>query len=363
MPLDFYPLLLNSASPWATTKEELQALFRCPFTGAVTTRTTLLSGWTEDPSTHNCIYFDARSGTTMDERSPNANSTLNGRGYSPIPLGEYLTMIEEIVSESRGPRNPQVLQPGDDGGPDVGKLSLAGTAFHAMQRPATASQLNPQLGGQDRAVVGEKKEKPFIISVTGTADEVVECYELICQAVARTNMSLYMEINLSCPNISNRPPPAYSGLALQEYLFAIHRASMTRRESTIKVPIGLKLSPFTYDDQFTTFIDALFATTGGGLNSPITFITATNTLGKCLILKEGDDVATVETSYIPALITPSRSGIGGVSGSALHPLALGNIRTLRDMLDNHNELKTIDIIGAGGVSDYPSYGRMKSVGP
>lgn len=362
MPLDFYPLLLNSASPWATTKDELQALFRCLFTGAVTTRTTLLSGWTEDPSNHDCIYFDARANTRMDERSPNANSTLNGLGYSPIPLGEYLSMIEEIISESRTPTNEQVPRASDDGSLDMGKLRLADLGPNASQRLTTGSQDISQRAGEDRRVLGEKKDKPFIISVTGTADEVVECYKLIWEAVARTHMSCYMEINLSCPNISNRPPPAYSRLALQEYLFAIHRASMTRRDSTIKVPIGLKLSRFTYDEQFTTFIDALLATTSGGLDSPITFITATNTLGKCLVLKEADDVTIAETSYIPAMITPAGSGIGGVGGSALHPLALGNVRTLREMLDKHDSLKNIDIIGTGGVSDYPSYGRMKSVG-
>jgi hypothetical protein len=34
-PLKIDPPLLNSASPWATTLEDIQALYECPFTGAV----------------------------------------------------------------------------------------------------------------------------------------------------------------------------------------------------------------------------------------------------------------------------------------------------------------------------------------
>jgi hypothetical protein len=39
------PPLLNSACPWATTFEDIRDLYECPFTGAVTTRTSLVSNF------------------------------------------------------------------------------------------------------------------------------------------------------------------------------------------------------------------------------------------------------------------------------------------------------------------------------
>lgn len=50
------------------------------------------------------------------------------------------------------------------------------------------------------------------------------------------------------------------------------------------------------------------------------------------------------------------------AGSAIHPLALGNVATIRRMLDKHRLLQPIDIIGVGGVSDSASYERMRAVG-
>lgn len=44
--------VFNSACPWASSAEDLAALYVCPHTAAVTTRTTTLKGFAEDPSVH-----------------------------------------------------------------------------------------------------------------------------------------------------------------------------------------------------------------------------------------------------------------------------------------------------------------------
>lgn len=49
-------------------------------------------------------------------------------------------------------------------------------------------------------------------------------------------------------------------------------------------------------------------------------------------------------------------------GVALHPLALGNVLTIRRMLNEHVHLKEIAIIGVGGVSDSAGFERMLAVG-
>jgi dihydroorotate dehydrogenase (fumarate) len=173
--------------------------------------------------------------------------------------------------------------------------------------------------------------------------EVAECYTRVAALAARISAPLAVEANLSCPNIANKPPPAYSGSALKEYLVALEKIPRT-------VPLGFKTPPYTYAGQFKTLIDTLC----GSGTSPIDFITATNTLGSCLVLESQKGQ--------PLLPSAAGTGIGGLAGEPLHPLALGNVATLRQLLDEHPELRHIDIIGVGGVSDAAGLARMQAVG-
>lgn len=308
MPLPLIePPLLNSSNPWATSAEDLQRLFDCEHTGAVTTRTSLLNGFDHDDRVHQHTFFSPLDHTVkprdvVDGIVPAPyGSSLNTLGYSPILLSTYLAMIAKVVADSSLPKN-------------------------------------------------RRSSKPFIISVTGSAEAVKECYEKIQQAQATMSNPLCMEINLSCPNIPDKPPPAYSGESLVEYLKIL--SSVETAEGRRKVAIGIKTPPYTYHDQFKTLIDALLAASKPGC--PVDFITATNTLGSCLVL--------ADTSGSPALNSASGAGIGGMAGAALHPLALGNIKTIRSILDEHEQLKHVEIIGVGGVGDHDGFHRMRSVG-
>lgn len=169
-----------------------------------------------------------------------------------------------------------------------------------------------------------------------------------------------MEINLSCPNIPGSPPPAYDGEALAEYISAIGNAKqmpsfLQEGKNGGGLHVGIKTPPYTHAAQFEMLIRCLEDSTKLDGGCPISFITATNTLGNCLVLDEG---------MKPALGSVSGSGIGGMAGDALHPLALGNVKTLREMLDASpcEELHQIAIIGVGGVKDGKGFERMRSVG-
>ena len=304
MPLPLInPPLLNSANPWCSSKEQLQELYDCPHTGAITTRTSLLQGFPHDSQVHQHTFFDPHSHAAAPQPPPDgdapasSSSSLNTLGYSPIPLDDYLIYIRDIISSSPGPR------------------------------------------------------KPFVVSVTGSPDDVKECYSRIKAAHASMppGTQLCMEVNLSCPNIPGKPPPAYSGPALAEYL------DLLANERSVAVPIGIKTPPYTYHDQFATLINTLSAASAASPDSPspIDFLTATNTLGSCVVLGEEGQ---------PALSSASGQGIGGLAGASLHPLALGNVKTLRDMLDAVPALQSIDVIGVGGVGDSAGFKRMQSVG-
>ncbi|KAF1356809.1 hypothetical protein BDV97DRAFT_374453 [Delphinella strobiligena] len=296
------PPLINSANPWCSSQEDLQNLYECPSTGAVTTRTSVLKGFNHDPAVNQHTFFDPQNHAVAPQGSSDytiedsKRGSLNTLGYSPIPLAGYLDFISAITSKS-----------------GVGS-----------------------------------KEKPFIISVTGSPAEILECYKMITAHQRELGKTLCMEINLSCPNIPLKPPPAYSGSALLEYL------EILQSHPEHAVPIGIKTSPYTYHNQFATLVDTLLSASKLGCGCcPIDFITATNTLGSCLLLDSCGDAA---------LASASGEGIGGLAGAPLHPLALGNVKTIRIMLDKHDVLRSIDIIGVGGVGDSAGFERMKSVG-
>lgn len=265
------PPLLNSSNPWATTLEDLQALFDCPHTGAITTRTSLLNGFEHDDKIHQSTFFNPSTHSPKPENVSDGHvdsaysASLNTLGYSPIMLSTYLAMVLKIVESS----------------------SLSG----------------------DR-----RGSKVIIISVTGSAEAVCECYERIQQVQDGIANPLCMEINLSCPNIPEKPPPAYSGESLAEYLRLLAKVSpKSLGHVTKRVAIGIKTPPYTYHDQFKTLVDALSVARVDGGRCPVDFITATNTLGSSLVLQDG----------MPAINSASGAGIGGMAGAPLHPLALG----------------------------------------
>ncbi|EMD61494.1 hypothetical protein COCSADRAFT_162941 [Bipolaris sorokiniana ND90Pr] len=346
-PLDIDPPLLNSANPWCTTLSQLQDLYTNPHTGAITTRTSLPSstnkGFPHDPSIHQFTFFtpDTLSSSTPNtDLSDDASTTgsLNTLGYSPIPLSEYISYVQ-IISNT-----------------------------HCTSVPLHSRTTH----------------KPIIISVTGTADQVVQCYRQIrtCQRTVR--MQLAMEINLSCPNIPEKPPPAYSRGELAEYLRGLGREMSLQQQSKengqgdgeggneAEVAIGIKTPPYTYHDQFQSLIDALLDCSEKG-SCPVGFITAVNTLGSSLLVAPSCFSATTSstattispsttTSFHPTLASANGTGIGGLAGTPLHPLALGNVYTITQMLAQHEVLRGVQVIGVGGVADKEGYRRMRGVG-
>ena len=279
-------------------------MYNCPHTGAITTRTALANGFDHDDATHQYCFFEpknhTRRGHSIEAHPPRLQGTtaldpissLNTLGYSPFSVNEYLKIIEDLL------------------------LSL-----QLVDRPT----------------------KPIIISVAGSPAEVLDH----CRSISHLKLDLkhnqgisarlLMEINLSCPNIAGKPPPAYSRVELLKYLIPLVVADPGGWGS---VEVGLKTPPYTYQTQFDELISALVESTKG--RCPISFITATNTLGSSLVLSD---------SLTPALSSSTGTGIGGLAGSALHPLALGNVAKIRRMLDANESLQRIEIIGLGGVSD------------
>jgi dihydroorotate dehydrogenase (fumarate) len=326
-PFAISPPLINSSNPWATTYEDLKELYDCPHTGAVTIRTSLWKSFNQHPSTHQYTFFSSSKGqatakidTTLAEGRSEVldgdTSSLNTLGYSPISFEEYISILVQM-------------------------------------------SYNSEL----------KSSKPFIVSVTGSEAEVGRCASHLLEVLNEPdkmypsptrerlgNLNMMMEINLSCPNIPDKPPPAYDGKSLSEYISAVGQAKReVPHDYTFGLHVGIKTPPYTYHDQFATLISSLENSTSLPGGCPISFITATNTLGSCLVLNPSNN---------PALGSVNGTGIGGMAGDALHPIALGNVATIRKMLDSSSQpsIQQIVIIGIGGVRDSAGYRRMRGVG-
>ncbi|KAM0457709.1 hypothetical protein ACHAPV_006604 [Trichoderma viride] len=314
--LSFHPPLLNTASPWATTESHLRDLLLCPSTGAVTTRTSLIDGFPHTADHHRYAFFDPATGKPCpgtfsgppedSESNVKADAaaadlplaTLNTLGYSPLPLSQYLSIISSLAS----------------------------------------------------AVTPSTLPKTIIISVTGSPAEISTCHNLIQTFSTSTScpFPLAMEINLSCPNIPNLPPPAYSSTSLTSYFDAL--------PSNTSIPIGIKIPPYTHAGQFDTLVSSLLGVASTTIPaSKLSFLTATNTLGSCILL----DSLKTSGGYHEAL---PGEGIGGLAGPPLHPLALGNVATLRRRFDQDPRLAHLEIIGVGGVYNGEGYKRMRHVG-
>ncbi|HHW7578754.1 TPA: dihydroorotate dehydrogenase [Mannheimia haemolytica] len=301
--LTFSPPLLNAPCPWCSELENLRELYACEYTGAVTTRTSMPQPYPHDWAKNQYVLFDSNAQKTASVNTQDATSlqtaSLNTIGLSPNNLDTTIGFVRTISNELTAPSS-----------------------------------------------------KPFIISVFGSPEEVGECYEKIVAFQTEVKMPLAMEINISCPNIPGKVSPAYSAEELLPYLNALQTTLEKLNQGENALPIGIKIPPFTYQNQYDELVKGLLQAVENGENLPIAFITSTNTLGSSLLLNAGKAVLNSEVG----------TGVGGMAGTAIHALSLGNVYTIRQMLDQEPKLKHLQIIGVGGVNDKAGFERMKSVG-
>ena len=156
----------------------------------------------------------------------------------------------------------------------------------------------------------------------------VEEYSLAATALARAGTRvLAVEVNLSCPNLEGR-----SGIIAHDPGMSARAVSAVA--SVSPVPVWAKLSPNT--DRIVEVADAV-VTAGASA------VTLVNT-----VLGMGVD---------PGSGTPILgNGGGGLSGRAIHPVAVRAVHDVR------TALPTVDIVGVGGVSTGADAVEMLRVG-
>ncbi|KAG9223293.1 hypothetical protein CCMSSC00406_0000018 [Pleurotus cornucopiae] len=308
--IEVEPAIINSSCAWSSDRDQLQALYDCTYTGAVTTRTATIGGFDEN-DTHQVAFVNDEAHLT----------TINSYGYSPHPLSTYLGVITDILSSEKTSLAPERLT-----------------------------------------------SKPFIISITASDAPTLRKMVASIQSTLRYTPDdtaspwahrIAIELNTSCPNISGAPPPAYTPSAPPLVdLLAVLKEEFKKDTS---LTIGLKLPPYVYQSQFHDILKVIaglsFVVDGATVN-PIAFFTCTNTLGNALLFTS--QTATPSSGSKYALPVP----LGGLAGHSLHPLALGNVHTFSTLLQSaaFSDLKDIVIIGVGGVTDISGVQRMRAAG-
>lgn len=259
--------------------------------------------------------------------SRSSASTLNSYGYSPHPLKSYTSWVFTILTE------------------------------HALS--------------------GKHTTKPVIISITASdGDTLRQMVDIVQELRARLktvnlpsngessqrdlSTLVALEINTSCPNIKGTPPLSYNFSLLRPLLDVLKTAHVLDPELTI----GLKLPPYVHAGSFHDVINTVASYTytssvTGTPTNPIAFLTCTNTLGSSLFV--ADDVAggdaLGEDFALPTVL-------GGLGGEALHALALGNVYSFTHLLAKQSDpaLKSVVVIGVGGVVTREAVDRMKKAG-
>ena len=225
----------------------------------------------------------------------------------------------------------------------------------------------------------EQSIKPFIISITSSSPiSLASMLDAIQELRSKfrdtegTTSRIGIELNTSCPNIKGSPPPAYNLSGLVPILDVL--AEYFWKDPTLT--IGLKLPPYLYSTQFDDLVQCVAAYSRPDPSddsrriNPFAFLTSTNTLGQTLFFSEqaaplpGQSVVVVADSDFAPAAFALPTGLGGMAGEALHPLALGNVYTLRRLLDAHADtsLRDISIIGVGGVTTREAHVRMRKAG-
>lgn len=167
--------------------------------------------------------------------------------------------------------------------------------------------------------VAERAGKPLIISVAGFSP--AEYGNLA--AVADRNGADLIELNLGCPNVWQEGGQKQIASFDLEMVKAIWDEVVKRVDT--QATVGVKLSPFSNPADLAELAELLEAMS-------VDFVTTSNTFPNGIAF-DGNGKSVIGVGY------------GGLSGAALKPIALGQVKQLRDLLP-----AVIDIVGVGGIS-------------
>jgi dihydroorotate dehydrogenase (fumarate) len=128
-----------------------------------------------------------------------------------------------------------------------------------------------------------------------------------------------VELNLSCPNVPNKPQTGYDFEQVRRVLDTIFEFNA--------IPLGVKLPPYFDFVHFQEVADILN-------KYPLAFVTCINSIGNGLVIDAESETVVIKP----------KGGFGGLGGDIVKPTALANVRMFRQLLNTD-----IQLVGCGGV--------------
>jgi len=171
--------------------------------------------------------------------------------------------------------------------------------------------------GKYAKILKEKYGKPIVGSIAGLTEEDNYTIAKYFEGIPEIDI---IEFNPSCPNKIGKPIVGYDPEAVDRLL--------TGLEEIISKPFGIKLPAYYDFNRYQAIADVLNS------HKKLNYISTINSVANGLVI----DAEKEET-----LIRP-KEGFGGIGGPIIKPMALANVRKLRELLR-----KEIQVVGVGGI--------------
>ena len=197
------------------------------------------------------------------------------------------------------------------GNPEPRYYPFSGGSINSMGLPNLGYQAYAELIPALKAF-----KKPVIASVAGLCEDD---FPKIARTISKAGPDL-IEINLSCPNIHDKPQIAYD-VESSERLIRKVRAVVDR-------PMGVKLPPYFDPAHHAAMAEVL-------KRAPVDFLSLINSVGNALVIDPERE----------AVVIKPKGGFGGLGGSVIKAVALANVRAFWKAFEGR-----IPIIGVGGVT-------------
>lgn len=227
-------------------------------------------------------------------------------------------VVGSVTREARAGNAGNVYWAGTDFSLNALGLPNRGLAYYVDHLPAMVE-------------LAHASGKPLAVSVAGfSAAEYAEM--AAAAAVAGADL---VELNLACPNVwdggSQKRIACFDLRQTDAICAGVERAlaDLAAGGGVTAPPFGVKISPFS-DPVALAELAAIIARRAAEPGGP-RFVTAVNTFPNALVM---------DSSHRPVV----NMGLAGLSGAALRPVGLGQVRQLRGLLPDN-----VEIIGVGGI--------------
>jgi len=190
----------------------------------------------------------------------------------------------------------------------------------------------------DMLAIAHDKNKPLIVSVAGFSPSE---YGILADTVNDHGADI-IELNLGCPNVWG-PDGKQKRLASVDPDLIRRIVEDVEERITENARLIVKLSPLE---------PSLLATVGRVLSEKpiVKAVVCSNTFPNALVLHPNGRPV-IDSPQVP-------KGLGGLSGPALKPIALGQVQQMKELLQGRD----IQVVGVGGISTGQDMKDYLSVG-